>query len=144
MAGWCFRRGRDKATARERGFSEQWKKDLKAASCRRPSSQGSGTHKKPTYLFSERSEQTISDRREPAIYCLSATTGNASRRIGRRSLHPPWPDAVSRPSVTLPGPRRTGQHGEMARRVALGKSGDMSPHSTPEERSDECGSATCL
>jgi len=34
MAGWCVRRGRDKATARERGFSEQWKKDLKT---KRPS-----------------------------------------------------------------------------------------------------------
>ena len=56
MAGWCFRRGRDKATARERGFSEQGKKDLKT---KRPS------QKNQPSLFSERSEQTISDRREP-------------------------------------------------------------------------------
>ena len=36
----------------------------------------------------EQREQTIHDRREPIIYCLPATIGNASRRIGRRSLHP--------------------------------------------------------
>ena len=72
MAGWCFRRGRDKATARERGFSEQWKKDLKT---KRPSQKN-----QPIYFFEQR-EQTVHDRREPIIYCLPATIGNASRRI---------------------------------------------------------------
>ena len=57
MAGWCFRRGRDKATARERGFSEQWKKDLKT---KRPS-------QKTNPLFFEQREQTVPDRREPII-----------------------------------------------------------------------------
>jgi hypothetical protein len=56
MAGWCFRRGRDKATARERGFREQWKKDLKT---KRPSQKN-----QPMYFFEQR-EQTIHDRREP-------------------------------------------------------------------------------
>jgi len=71
-----------------RGLGEQWKKDLKT---KRPSQKN-----QPVY-FSEQREQTIHDRREPIIYCLSSTIGNASRRIAE-----PWPDEVSRPSVTLP------------------------------------------
>jgi len=52
---------------------------------------------KTKHLFFEHREQTIHDRREPTIYCLSATIGNASRRYCCT-----WPDEVSRPLVTLP------------------------------------------
>ena len=55
-----------------RGLGEQWKKDLKT---KRPSQKN-----QPVY-FSKQREQTIHDRREPIIYCLSSTIGNASRRI---------------------------------------------------------------
>jgi hypothetical protein len=62
--------GRDRDKAIDGLREERKKPDLKT---KLP------TQKTTTQPF-ERSEQTIHDRREPILYCSSATTGNASRR----------------------------------------------------------------